>query len=202
VARAEGYLKNLKILETGPDKRAEWEKFLTAWQSAVDKLVTYALSEDATRPLGNKIRSLNQRGDPAIAYCRVSRNATSHGLVPAVKMIGSSTRLVGNSVVISGDSALTIGTFHSNGRLVGKNVEVETSEGVPSKVRGMKSPDDVSHHYVSIELADFVMEKRGKQHSRPSELNGEPLAPSDLQSLGTYALGWLKDYLTMVQDAL
>ncbi len=89
-----------------------------------------------------------------------------------------------------------------NGELVGENIEVETENGVPSKVKGMKKPEYVLHEYDDIELADFVTEQSGKQHFRPVELKGKPLEAADCHALGAYALEWLRDALHDVQVAL
>lgn len=205
ISHARSSLENLATKESGSQTRADWENFLKAWQAAVDKLQDYAAGDTSTKILGEAIRSMNQTGDPALTYCRVARNAVAHRLTPAVKMVGSATHLAGG-VTLSGGS-IKIGKFYSGGELIGEEVEVETDEGTPLRVKGMKNPAHVQHTYESVELPEFVTERKGKQsngkqHYRPTQLNGKVLDRADFYALGEYALKWLEDNLAQVQRLL
>lgn len=202
VEQAKSHLASLASVKTAPEKREDWEKFLAAWQTAVDKLIAYAESEKATAKLALRIASMNQKGDAVLAYCRVARNTSTHALAPSVKMLGSVTRLAGG-ISFSGDcSNIRIGSLAFGGQLYGENIEIETVDGLPTMVKGMKKPEYVTHTYDDVELAEIVTERNGKHHHRPTELNGKPLEPTDVHSVCEYALDWLNHYLGEVQRTI
>lgn len=203
VKRASGCLAELAEVKTGTEKRECWEAFLIAWISAVDKLIDYADAESETRALGQKLSKVIKDRDRALAYCRVSRNMAYHGLAPPLKLVGSTTVLAKGAVRAEGSvTNVRIGSMTINGELVGEGIELDTADGVPLKVTGMKNPDDVQHEYDDVELADFVTEPSGRRHPRPVDLKGEPLEATDCHALGAYALKWLKDALDEVQAKL